>query len=110
MQLNHYSQIKPPCERVAFSFLLTNCFFRLLLIKESKLRFGQSVETARNLRIILGILGSAAEPLPKGAVIRFDYLRVALSVMGSKQRGRKGGQGFGNARPAKPLRQSQGKE
>ena len=30
--------------------------------------------------------------------------------MGSKQRGRKGGQGFGNARPVKPLRQSQGKE
>ena len=30
--------------------------------------------------------------------------------MGSKQRGRKGGQGFGNARPVRPLRQSQGKE
>ena len=30
--------------------------------------------------------------------------------MGSKQRGRKGGQGFGNARPVKPLRKPQGKE
>ena len=30
--------------------------------------------------------------------------------MGSKQRDRKGGQGFGNARPVKPLRQWQGKE
>ena len=30
--------------------------------------------------------------------------------MGSKQRGRKSGQRFGNARPVKPLRQSQGKE
>ena len=30
--------------------------------------------------------------------------------MGSKQRGRKGSQGFGNARPVKPLRKPQGKE
>ena len=30
--------------------------------------------------------------------------------MGSKQRGRKGGQGFGNARPVKPLRKPQWKE
>ena len=30
--------------------------------------------------------------------------------MGSKQRGHKGGQGFGNARPVKPLRKSEGKE
>ena len=30
--------------------------------------------------------------------------------MGSKQRGRKGGQGFGNIKPVRPLRQSQGKE
>ena len=29
--------------------------------------------------------------------------------MGSKQRGRKCGQGFGNARPVRPLRQWQGK-
>ena len=30
--------------------------------------------------------------------------------MGSKQRGRKGGQGFGNIKPVKPLRKPQGKE
>ena len=36
---------------------------------------------------------------------RFDKGRVALSAMGSNQRGRKGGQGFSNAKPARPLRQ-----
>ena len=49
-------------------------------------------------------------PFPKAAEIGFDKSRVALSVMGSKQRGRKGGQGFGNAKPVKPLRKPQGKE